>query len=218
MLRFARNDVGPVDFRIYLISDRKIIPRSSFWKRLEAILKVGLPAFQLREKDLCDKELYAIARSARALTKRHGCKLLINGRWDIAKAVGADGVHLPEDSLPLPVVRREMGKRAILGKSTHSLKAAQRALKEGADYISFGPIFDTPSKRAFGQPLGLNALQAVCAEISIPVFALGGIKLENASRTMNQGAWGIALISGIWKAKNPSLATSKFLQKTGKRG
>ncbi len=180
------------DFRIYLISDRRCVPRGLIWNRLEKILRAGSCAFQLREKDLPDRRLYAMAIRARALTRRHGCRLLINGRWDIAKAVGADGVHLPQDSLPIPAVRKALGKRALIGKSTHSLAQAMRAQKDGADFITFGPVFDTPSKRSFGPPLGLLKLQKVCAEISIPVFALGGITEKNTASVLEKGAWGIA--------------------------
>ena len=203
--------MGLVDFHIYLISDRKIIPRSSFWTRLEIILKAGLPIVQLREKDLCDKELYAMAKKARVLTKRYGCKLLINGRWDIAKTVGADGVHLPQDSIPIQVVRQALGTGSLIGKSTHSLASAQKAQREGADFISFGPVFATPSKRIYGPALGLNALRKVCEKLSIPVFALGGIKPNNLRNVLDQGAWGIAVVSAIWKARNPAAATRAFL-------
>lgn len=182
-----------IHFNLYLISDRKLLGPWQFWRRLEKALQAGLPAFQLREKDLCDRDLYAMSRRARALTRRYGCKLLINARFDIAKAVEADGVHLPEDSLPIAAVRTALGPRALIGKSTHSLYAATKAQKDGADFITFGPVFATASKKRFGPPVGLDALARVCKKITIPVFALGGIREENAASALKQGAKGIAL-------------------------
>lgn len=199
-----------VDFNLYLISDRKIIPAKAFWARLEEALRGGLRAFQLREKDLPDGELHAMALKARALTRRYGCKLLINGRWDIAKAVDADGVHLPEDGLPISAVRRALGKRGCIGKSTHSLASARKAQKDGADFITFGPVFATASKKSYGPPLGVAALREVCAKIRIPVFALGGITRSNAGLALEQSSHGLAVISAIWKANNPKTATEEL--------
>ena len=190
--------MNPIDFKLYLISDRKLFPRAMFWRLLEQALRAGVPAFQLREKDLCDGDLYAMAVKARALTRRYGRKLFINGRFDIAKAVDADGVHLPEDSLPIGAVREALGPRALIGKSTHSLIAATKAQREGADFITFGPVFATASKKQFGPPVGLDALRRVCAKTKIPVFALGGIKPENAATAFRQGAKGVAMISGLY--------------------
>ncbi len=199
-------------FTLYLISDRKLFSPEHFWRRLEQALRAGLPAFQLREKDLCDRDLYAMACRARELTRRYGCKLLINGRFDIAKAVGADGVHLPEDSLPIHAVRQALGARALIAKSTHSLSSARKAQREGANFITFGPVFATASKKTYGAPLDLAALRDVCSNVRIPVFALGGITLGNTSTALAQGAQGIALISGIWSAKKVGAATTAFLK------
>ena len=173
-------------------------------------MQAGLPALQWREKDLCDRDLYAMALEARALTRRYGCKLLINARFDIAKAANADGVHLPEDSLPIAAARRALGPHALIGKSTHSLVAAAQAQKEGADFITFGPVFATASKKRFGPPVGLDPLRRVCEKIKIPVFALGGINRGNAASAVDQGAKGIAVISAIWKAKDASAAVKEL--------
>ena len=201
-----------IRFSLYLISDRKLLSPAQFWRRLELALSAGLPAFQLREKDLCDRDLYAMAFKPRALTRRYGCKLLINGRFDIAKAVGADGVHLPDNSLPIAAVRQALGPRALIAKSTHSLPSAQKAQREGANFITFGPVFATASKKAYGAPLGLSALREVCDALRIPVFALGGITLDNTRNALAQGAKGVALISGIWSAKIIGASTTAFLK------
>ncbi len=201
-----------VDFNLYLISDRKIIAPEAFWRRLEVALREGLRAFQLREKDLCDRDLAAMAAKARALTRRYGCKLFINGRFDIAKAVEADGVHLPEDGLPVQDVRRHTPRGFLIGKSTHSPAAALYAQKNGADFITFGPVFETPSKRQYGPPKGLDALQEVCAKTKIPVFALGGIDRDNTAEVLRAGAFGCALISGFWRAKRPEASMRTMLK------
>ncbi len=201
-----------VDFNLYLISDRKIIAPDAFWPKLRQALRGGLRAFQLREKDLCDKDLVAMAAKGRALTRRYGCKLFINGRFDIAKAVEADGVHLPENGMPIQDVRRHAPRGFLIGKSTHSLASALRAQKDGADFITFGPVFETASKKKYGPPKGLEALQEVCTKTKIPVFALGGIDSANAAEVLQAGAFGCALISGFWRARRPKASMHAMLK------
>lgn len=151
---------------------------------------------QIREKHLSATVLYQLATSAAGITRGTATKLLVNDRADIAAAAGADGVHLTTSSLPTAVVRRSFGDRFLIGVSTHSLGEASLARSSGADFVVFGPVFETTSKREYGAPLGLNNLATVCAELSpFPILALGGVTLDNVAECIRAGAGGVAAIS-----------------------
>ena len=158
-------------------------------------LAAGVDYVQIREKDLTGRELYESARSARAAPNPRGGRLLINERLDIALAAGLDGVHLPSDAPPVDQARRAAPDGFLIGVSCHGLDDLRRAAREGADYAVFGPVFDTPSKRRFGAPQGLDRLAAACRESAIPVLAIGGVTLENARDCLAAGAAGVAAIS-----------------------
>ncbi|AAC07326.1 thiamine phosphate synthase [Aquifex aeolicus] len=178
--------------RLYAITDRKKYGEN-FLETLEKILKKGVRMVQLREKDLKDRELYKLAKEVRALTKKYKALLLINERFDIALAVEADGVHLPEQSFPPSVVKR-VNPNFIVGFSAHSLESAKYAEKEGADFITLSPIFKT-SSHPEAQPIGLKTLKEVSEKVNIPVYALGGITWEKIKVCYKNGAYGIAGIS-----------------------
>ena len=151
---------------------------------------------QIREKNLSASVLYQLAASAAGITTGSATKLLINDRADITAAAGADGVHLTSSSLPTAVVRQAFGDGFLIGVSTHSLGEASLARSSGADFVVFGPVFETTSKREYGAPLGLNNLATVCAELSpFPILALGGVTLDNVAECIRAGAGGVAAIS-----------------------
>jgi thiamine-phosphate pyrophosphorylase len=178
--------------RLYAITDRRLYGKD-FLKTLEGILQKGIRMVQLREKDLGGKELYELALKVRDLTSRYGSLLLINGRADIAKAVGADGVHLPERGLP-PSAVKKIFPDLLVGFSAHSLESAKRAEKEGADFITLSPIFKT-SSHPQAKPLGPGYIKKVSLEVSIPVYALGGVKWEKVKVCYKNGAYGVAGIT-----------------------
>jgi len=157
----------------------------------------GVPAIQLRERDLPTRELLSLAGQIRAMTNVHGVPLIINDRVDMAVALNLDGVHLRASSLPVPAVRRIVGQHRLIGVSTHSVKEVQQAGDDGADYVILGPIFETPSKREFGEPLGLAVLADACRHSSVPLFAIGGITRERIASVRDAGAFGVAMIGGI---------------------
>jgi thiamine-phosphate pyrophosphorylase len=200
-----------LDFNLYLISDRKQTDGRPLLEAVEAALKGGVKAVQLREKDLGTRELLKLAYKLRQLTMKHDARLFINDRVDIALAVDADGVHLGARSMPPYAVRRFAWK-LIIGVSTHSLEEAEKAEKFGADFITLGPVFETPSKLKYGAPLGLETLEAVTKKLSIPVFAIGGIRQHNLKDVLDRGAYGISLISGILSAGDIKDVTLKFLR------
>ena len=204
-----------VDFRVYLITDRRQAPGGDILKAVAGALEGGIRAVQLREKDLPAKDLYRLAGQMRELTARYGARLFLNDRVDVAMAVGADGVHLGGSSIPASVARRLLGGGALIGCSTHNARELKEAAEQGADFATFGPVYPTPSKAAYGPPVGVTALAEACRETIIPVFALGGVKKENAGEAIGAGAFGIALISGVVAAADPRGAAAELVTRFG---
>lgn len=203
---------GLVDFNLYLVTDRKNTAGRDLMEVLEEALAGGVKAIQLREKDLSAKELYPLASSMRKLTARYGARLIVNDRIDIAMAVDADGVHLGVGGSPITVARKLVGEGKLIGASCHGRDEALSAEEAGADFVTFGPVFYTSSKAAYGDPVGIDELAAVSSLLRIPVFALGGIKRGNSARAIAAGAHGIALISAILAAADPRDETSRLLE------
>ena len=139
------------------------------------------------------------------------CGSPLPDRIDLVLALGADGVHLRADSLPVLLVRRLLGPDHLIGVSAHSAEDVQRAEDDGADFVVLGPIFDTPSKRAFGNPLGMEVLQNVCRTSRGPIFAIGGITPRQVPAIMASGAYGIAVISSILQAPSIPDRTRELL-------
>lgn len=204
---------NPIDFTLYLITDRHQVPAGrTLVATVEAALQGGVRAVQLREKDLSAAELLPLAAELRDLTRRFDARLLINDRIDVALAIDADGVHLGGHSLPVAVARRLLGPQRLIGVSTHHLDEILVANDASADFVTFGPVFATPSKRAYGEPLGLAALRTACSNTSLPVFALGGIKPCHVAVMADTGTHGVAVISAVIAAPDPCLAASLFLR------
>lgn len=163
---------------------------------LQAVVTAQFPLVQIREKSLPARVLYELTTRAVEITRGTKTRVLVNDRVDIALAAGADGVHLTARSLPADVVREICGPEFVIGVSTHSLAEARAAQAAGADFLVFGPIFDTESKRAFGAPQGLDKLREVTSALGeFPVIAIGGITQENSPSVFAAGASGIAGIS-----------------------
>lgn len=202
---------GDTGFDIYLITDRHQLPPGvSLASAVESALKAGVRAVQLREKDLPTRPLLALAYDLKRLTAYYGALFFINDRADIALCVGADGVHLGHASMPVEAVRRITKEGMMIGVSTHSPEEALAAEREGADFITFGPVFMTPSKIRYGKPVGLQALRDVCAAAKISVFAIGGIRPPEAAEVCRAGASGVAVISGILAAPDIALAIESY--------
>jgi thiamine-phosphate pyrophosphorylase len=199
------------DGDLYVVTDRQLTGGRPLCLVVEAALRGGARIVQLREKDLSPRELYPLALEMRLLTQAYGARLLINDRVDVALAVNADGVHLTTTSLPAGIARQVLGPGRLIGVSTHTRAEAQAAVDEGADFIVFGPVFFTPSKASYGQPVGLDTLRAVRAVVKSPILAIGGIKPTNLDQVLAVGADGIAVISAIISADDPTAATQNLL-------
>lgn len=156
-----------------------------------------------RDKAAPPKDLYVDLLALDLALGSKALPVVVNDRADIALALGF-GVHLTETSLPTRVVRSLLPAGFMLGRSTHDLHSAVRAEAEGADYVVFGPVFDTPSKRSHGEPQGLAALGAVCHSLRIPVLAIGGIDVARVADCVSEGAHGVAAIRAIWEAESPA--------------
>ena len=182
----------------YPITSGKTTPQtiSDTLRFVRAAVEAEVVLLQIREKSLPARVLYELATRAAEITRDSKTRLLVNDRADIARAAGADGVHLTSQSLPAGVVRNIFGSEFLIGVSTHSLDEARAARDGGADFVVFGPVFETESKRGFGAPQGLDKLRQVADELrGFPVLAIGGISLENAGACFDAGASGVAAIS-----------------------
>ena len=188
-----------IDFRLYLITDRHLT-RVPLPEALQQALRGGVRAVQVREKDLPVRELMALARELRSITRKFDARLFINDRVDVAVPLKKKKINLGHGSMPAAAVRKIVGKKMLIGASTHSLTEAVSAERAGADFITFGPIFATPSKMRYGAPTGVEALGTIKEHVRIPVLGLGGVRLDNISRVLRAGADGIAMISAILAA------------------
>ncbi|HKN23935.1 MAG TPA: thiamine phosphate synthase [Candidatus Acidoferrum sp.] len=177
-------------------------------EKMENAAGAGVDWIQIREKDLTGRELAAlVAEAVRRIARP--CRILVNDRLDVAMAVGAGGAHLGEQSMPIEDARRfvkekNCGGDFLVGASAHSLEAAQAAEKDGADFVIFGPVYETPSKAAYGPPQGLSRLSTVCERVCVPVIAIGGITIQNARECTAAGASGIAAIRLFQDADDPA--------------
>jgi thiamine-phosphate pyrophosphorylase len=202
--------------RVYLVTDPSAGP--GLVPRVEVALRglpAGVVAVQLRAKGLPAAELVALARALRAVAAGAGQRLLVNDRLDVALAAGADGVHLPAAGIPPAEARRLAGPGRLVAVSCHSAADVAAARDAGADFATFGPIFDTPSKRGYGPPVGLAALAGAVA-LGLPLVGLGGVHAGNAPSVAAAGAAGVAAIRAWLDAPDPGGAVRQLLAAFGR--
>ena len=159
---------------------------------IEEAVQAGIELIQIREKDLPTRALLQLVERAVAAARGSGTRLVVNDRLDVALAAGAPGVHLGTQSIPPQAVRKRVPEGFLIGVSCHSREEVQAAEMAGADYVLLGPIFETPSKIAYGPPLGLGTLRETAAAVQVPILALGGITVERVRACVHAGAAGIA--------------------------
>lgn len=204
------------DFRLYVIVDRKACGRRQPVYVAREAIAGGADVIQLRDKQANAKELVKVGRTIRSLTYRKKVLFIINDRPDIAKAVGADGVHLGQDDLPIDVARSILGRKKIIGLSTHSVLQAREAQKSGADYIGVGPIFATPTKPEY-KAVGVDLIKKVRNKIRIPFVAIGGIDESNIDEILDAGAISVAVVRAVCGAKDIKGAAKYLKEKLEKR-
>lgn len=200
-----------LESRLLVVTDRHQTGGRPLVSILQRVLAVGAPAVQLRERDLSAKDLLALAREVRSVTAARGSQLLINDRIDVALALGEVGVHLRSNSLPLRVARRLLSDQRLLGISAHSVDEAVQAEANGADYVVLGPVYETPSKKAFGPPLGLDRLEEACHRVRIPIIGIGGVTTARAREVRRAGAFGVAVIRAVLGAADIEGAARELL-------
>ncbi len=196
---------------VHLITDRRLVPDLAAAAR-QALsgLPPGVVALHLREKELSGAALLALARTLAAACRETGQLLLVNDRLDVALAAGADGAHLPAAGIPPAEARRLLGPGRLLGVSCHADAEVERARDGGADFATFGPVFDTPSKRTLGSPVGLGALRRA-AGLGLPLVGLGGVGPANAAAVRAAGAAGVAAIRAWLTDPDPAAAVRALL-------
>jgi thiamine-phosphate pyrophosphorylase len=177
----------------------------------EAALEAGAPTLQVRLKSGTDGDRYRLARAIAERCRAADATCLVNDRADLAVAVGADGVHVGVDDLPVPIVRRIVGPTALVGGTARSPEVAQRLVAEGASYLGVGPTFATQSKTGLPSPIGVDGVRAVVEAVAVPVIAIAGITADTVDAVMATGAWGVAVIGAIVDAPDPHTATHDLM-------
>ena len=195
---------------LYLITDRRACSGRTVPDLVKAAIDGGLKLLQYREKELPKQETFEVARVLRELTRSAGVTFIINDNVDLAMAVEAEGVHLGQEDLPLPVARKILGLRKIIGISARDILAARQADREGADYISVGPIFSSRTKQVI-PPMGCRIIGEIRKVTRLPLFGIGGIDPMNACEVIRAGADGVAVISNLHQAEDVTGATREFV-------
>lgn len=185
-----------IDYSIYLVTDRNCLKGRDFYVCLEEALKAGVTLVQLREKHVTDAEFIEIGKKVQEICAKYKVSLIINDNMQVAKALGAEGVHLGQSDGALEDARRLLGDDAIIGISTHSVEEAQKAKDAGADYIGVGALYPTGSK-GDAHVVGLETLKEIAAKVDIPMVGIGGIGLKEYPVVCAAGADGCAMISSI---------------------
>ena len=187
--------------RLYGILDLAYVDPRDARKVIGEMIDGGVDLIQLRAKAQPAAEVASLAAELHRATQERGIPLIINDHAEIARDVSADGVHVGQEDISIAAAREIGGANCVVGKSTHSVEQAIRAFSEGADYIGFGPIFATPTKPDYS-PIGLAEIRKVHESVHIPIFCIGGIKLENLSEVIAAGARRIVIVSGLLQAKD----------------
>ncbi len=196
---------------VYVIIDNSFAPERSYEQLATEVLEAGARVVQLRAKHLPRREVVRVGRALRELTRRHDALFILNDLVDVALLLDADGVHLGQGDFQLSVARRIVGYKLLIGVSTHNREQAELAAKGGADYIGFGPVFESSSKDTGYAPTGVDALREVASSLRVPVVAIGGLTAERFPDVLRASAASGAFLSAICAAPDPGRATAALL-------
>ncbi|MCY3549238.1 MAG: thiamine phosphate synthase [Candidatus Poribacteria bacterium] len=200
-----------IDFRLYAITDRHQCAPTPLVDVVSELLDAGVTAIQLREKDLDDTELLQLAQPIAEVCRNYEAKLFINTNAQIAHDVGAAGVHLPANAAPVEKIKAQTTDDFHIGCSVHSLDAAQKWEAEGADFVTYSPIYPTASKPGYGPTVGVEGLAKVVENVKLPVFALGGVTPARVTECLAVGAFGVAVMSGVMGSTNAKKQARRYL-------
>ena len=191
---------------LYAVTDRAWTGKQSLDEQVEEALQGGVTLVQLREKRLSKEQLIEEARRITALCHRYGVPLIVNDDYEAALAAGADGVHVGIEDTPVAAIRARAGKNFIIGATAKTVEQAQRAEREGADYLGVGAVFPSPTKQSAIR-ITNEQLREICASVTIPAVAIGGITQKNVASLKGSDMAGIAVVSAIFGADNILAAT-----------
>ena len=200
-----------LNFKLYAITDRHQCAPTPLAEVVSELLDAGINAIQLREKDLDDTELMQLAQPIAELCRNYEAKLFINTHTRIALEVGAAGVHLPANAESVETVKARATRNLYVGCSVHSLDAAQKRETEGADFVTYSPIYPTASKPGYGPAVGVASLAEVAETVKLPIFALGGITPVRVAECLAAGAFGVAVMSGVMHATGAGEQARRYL-------
>lgn len=205
--------LNPDCLRLYLVTDRSLSLGRTLSDVVAAAVQGGVTCVQLREKDASTQDFYAQAMLLKELLQPLGIPLIINDRIDVALACKAEGVHLGQIDMPVQVARQLLPADIFIGWSVESMEDVLRSAHLPLDYLGVSPVFDTSTKKDIHQPWGLDGLRAVRAQSGLPLVAIGGIHPHNASDVVRAGAHGLAVVSAICSADNPTVAAQTLKQR-----
>ena len=199
---------------LYVITDKKLIKRDSFVETIEMAIKGGARIVQLREKETPDDVVVNLGKAIINVTKRYGVPLIINDSPELAKEIGADGVHLGGEDASIEQSRTLLGSEAIIGVSCYNqIERGINAVRSGADYVAFGTPYNTPTKPD-REPTSIEILNQAVKLINIPIFAIGGITKDNVKPILKTGVDGIAVITSVFGSSNPESAARELASLT----
>jgi thiamine-phosphate pyrophosphorylase len=196
--------------RLHVLTDTRVQARLTHLDIAKAAIAGGADSIQFRHKGGSTRELIAWATQMMHACAGEGVPFLVNDRLDVAMAVKADGIHLGREDFPLPLARDILGRDTIIGATATSLKEARACFQEGADYIGFGPVFTTTSKKDAGPACGIEGLAEAVETIPVPIIAIGGLTPETIPLVMETGAHGVAVISAVCGRDDPEQAAREL--------
>lgn len=207
----------PIDWSLYLVTDRELCMGRSLVEVVEASVQGGVSVVQLREKDISTREFVELGKTLLKILRPKNVPLIINDRLDVTLAIGADGLHIGQSDLHYHDARKLLGEKFLLGLSVENREQVHEAKDWDLSYMALSPLFSTPTKTDTAPPWGLEGLKEIRKEISCPLVVIGGINMKNASEVINAGADSLAIVSAICSAPSPYEASKEFRSVFNKR-
>lgn len=199
-----------INWSVCVITDHVAAGDRDLLDIVRAAIAGGATMVQLREKTASTRALIELGQALHTITQATGIPLIVNDRVDVALAIGAEGIHVGQDDMPVPLARQLIGPRRILGVSVETVDQAFQAEQDGADYLGVGPVYQTPSKADASVPIGTSSLFVIAQSVALPTLAIGGITAKNTRAVIQAGAAGIAVIGAIVAAADPQAATHEL--------